>query len=96
MEFHPLLEDKNSLVLFLLPPPPLHLLLLGQGNKLWETLENICIQRFGKNIQNNPLMKFVKKINVVKAPYHGKYVTHVSVYLFFMLNLDPSQVKLFL
>ena len=61
VEFHPLLEDKNSLVLFLLPPPPLHLLLLGQGNKLWETLENICIQRFGKNIQNNPLMKFVKK-----------------------------------
>ena len=72
VEFHPLLEDKNSLVLFLLPPPPLHLLLLGQGNKLWETLEKICIQRFGKNIQNNPLMKFAKKINVVKAPFHGK------------------------
>ena len=24
------------------------------------------------NLQNNPLMKFVKKINVVKAPFHGK------------------------
>ena len=36
----------KSPVILLIPPPPLHCLLLGPGNLIWETLEDVCSQLF--------------------------------------------------
>ena len=44
----------------------------GLGNKIWDTLEKICLKTFGDDIVVNPLKEFVKKLNVVKFTWHGK------------------------
>ena len=46
VKYHPLLDDESTPVLFLLPPPPLHCLVLGPGNKIWNALEKLCDELF--------------------------------------------------
>ena len=45
-EFHPLLDNDDTPIIFLVPTPPLHCLLLGPGNLIWDGLEEVCQEIF--------------------------------------------------
>ena len=45
-EYHPLIDCDDTPVILLIPPPPLHCLLLGPGNLVWDALEETCTQLY--------------------------------------------------
>ena len=63
-EFVPLFgsEDPDTPVLFKIPPPPLHTILLGPVNHIIDSLKK----------QHPSLTKILEKLNIQKAKYHGQ------------------------
>ena len=63
-EFVPIIgsDDPDTSVLFKIPPPPLHTILLGPVNHIIDNLK-----------KNHPrLEKILEKLNIQKAKYHGQ------------------------
>ena len=65
-----MLENDNTPVLFLIPPPPLHCVVLGPGNLIWEALEEICNEIFDSFLYLMDSDLFEEQIKVVDKNFN--------------------------
>ena len=63
VEYKPLIEaDEDTPIIELVPPPPLHLLLLGPVNDIIKKLQQL----------HPPILKEIEKLHIQRSKYQGK------------------------
>ena len=63
VEYKPLIEaDEDTPIIELVPPPPLHLLLLGPVNDIIKKLQQL----------HPPILKHIEKLHIQRSKYQGK------------------------
>ena len=63
VEYKPLIEaDEDTPIIELVPPPPLHLLLLGPVNDIIKKLQQL----------HPPILKLIEKLHIQRSKYQGK------------------------
>jgi hypothetical protein len=70
-KFKPLIacDDKNTPILYLILPPPLHLILLGPVNHIISSLKE----------KYPMLVKVLDVLHIQRSKYHGKNLRAISV-----------------